>query len=108
MFGIQFQKLKELMTTYIPPCDQMNIIYRENKVKANAEVPPQTFQVKIQYEDKTYQEIKNSRGFNFENVWAGIGGFVGIFVGVSLMQIPGLFFEGFKKSRNMAKKLNLF
>ena len=37
-----------------------------------------------------FQNIENHRGFSIENCWAGVGGFVGIFVGVSLMQMPEL------------------
>ena len=38
----------------------------------------------------TYQVIGNSRAFSVENCWSGIGGFVGIFVGLSLMAVPDL------------------
>ena len=37
-----------------------------------------------------YQVIENSRAFSVENCWSGIGGFVGIFVGLSLMAVPDL------------------
>ena len=42
-----------------------------------------------------FQNIVNHRDFTIENCWAGIGGFVGIFVGVSLMQIPELIIQFF-------------
>ena len=38
----------------------------------------------------TYQVIENTRAFSVENCWSGIGGFVGIFVGLSLMAMPDL------------------
>ena len=37
-----------------------------------------------------YQVIENSRAFSVENCWSGIGGFVGIFIGLSLMAVPDL------------------
>ena len=37
-----------------------------------------------------YQVIENARAFSVENCWSGIGGFVGIFVGLSLMAVPDL------------------
>ena len=43
-----------------------------------------------------YQIIKNGRSVSVESCWAGIGGFVGIFVGVSLRQIPDLVMDFFK------------
>ena len=40
-----------------------------------------------------FQVIENSRGFTAENCWSAIGGFIGIFVGWSLMQVPHLLCE---------------
>ena len=40
--------------------------------------------------NERYQVTENSRAFTGESCWAGIGGFVGIFVGMSLMQVPDL------------------
>ena len=42
------------------------------------------------YMDDFYQEIVNVRDFGFESFWSGVGGFVGIFLGYSLLQIPDL------------------
>ena len=42
------------------------------------------------YMEDFYQEIINVRDFGFESFWSGIGGFVGIFLGYSLLQIPDL------------------
>ena len=35
-----------------------------------------------------FQEIDNVRDFTLESCWSAIGGFVGIFVGYSLLQLP--------------------
>ena len=40
--------------------------------------------------DKTYQEIVNERDFGFESFWSSVGGFVGIFLGYSLLEFPDL------------------
>ena len=52
-----------------------------------------------------FQNIVNQRGFTVENCWAGIGGFVGIFVGMSLMQVPELIidFIGYFKQISLFK-----
>ena len=42
------------------------------------------------YEEKYYEEIQYVRDFGFESFWSGIGGFVGIFLGYSMMQFPDL------------------
>ena len=41
--------------------------------------------------NEMYQEIDNVRYFTLESCWSAIGGFVGIFVGYSLLQLPELF-----------------
>ena len=38
--------------------------------------------------DKSYEEIINEREFGLESLWSTVGGFVGIFVGTSLSQVP--------------------
>ena len=43
--------------------------------------------IKIVYRDRQYAEIRYSRGFGFESFFSGIGGFVGIFLGFSIMQL---------------------
>ena len=37
-----------------------------------------------------FQIIENEQSFTVESCWAGIGGFVGIFIGISLRQTPQL------------------
>ena len=44
--------------------------------------------MKISYMDKYYQEIKYSENFGLESVISNVGGFVGIFLGSSMMQLP--------------------
>ena len=40
------------------------------------------------YTERFYQEIENVQDFTFESFWSGVGGFVGIFLGYSLLQFP--------------------
>ena len=44
--------------------------------------------VLIMLVQKYYQEIEFVKDFGFESFWSGIGGFVGIFLGFSMMQFP--------------------
>ena len=44
--------------------------------------------LKILYLDKYYQEIKYSSDFGLESFISNVGGFVGIFLGYSMMQLP--------------------
>ena len=46
--------------------------------------------VSVRYSSTEYQEIVNVRGFDFDSMFSGIGGFVGIFLGYSLLQIADI------------------
>ena len=43
--------------------------------------------VSVRYSSTEYQEIVNVRGFDFDSMFSGIGGLVGIFLGYSLLQL---------------------
>ena len=42
------------------------------------------------YQDQYYAELVYSKAFGFEQLWSGVGGFAGLFIGFSLMQSPEL------------------
>ena len=44
--------------------------------------------IRILYLDRYYQEITYSRSFSIESVISNVGGFVGIFLGYSMLQLP--------------------
>ena len=46
--------------------------------------------IKISYIEKTYQETENVQDFSFESFFSSLGGFIGIFLGYSMLQIPEL------------------
>ena len=46
--------------------------------------------VQFLYTDRYYQEIEYVKDFGFESFWSSVGGFVGIFLGYSMRQLPGL------------------
>ena len=100
-----------------PPCDEM-IIVTNKQLWKGSKIEVKYFEGNsyyITYENETslrldlefnnvnpvYQVIENGRSFSVESCWAGIGGFIGIFVGVSMRQIPELIsdlFSFIKKS----------
>ena len=57
--------------------------------------------MKILYTEEFYQEIENVRSFNFESFLAGVGGFVGMFLGYSVLQLPEM-------AKNLPKLLRRF
>ena len=47
--------------------------------------------IEIHYEDKYYEEITQVEDFGVQDFISNLGGFIGIFLGYSMMQIPQLF-----------------
>ena len=76
---------KELLFSYDPPCVEMSLI---GSYKPSVNQRRNQFGVKIRYTERKYQEIENAKDFNFETFFSSVGGFVGIFLGYSLLQVP--------------------
>ena len=82
------QDYKDILLSYDAPCVEMTILSKFDKEEENIWKDPS---MKCQYTQATYQEIENARNFNFESFLSGVGGFVGIFMGYSLLQVPQMF-----------------
>ena len=92
------QSYIEILSSYDPPCVEMTIetipVRKEMIAEADAEI-------NIDYRSKFYQEIENSRDFGFESFWSSVGGFVGIFMGYSILQVPELISNLFTLLRSL-------
>ena len=66
----------------VQPCEEPNIV---SNILLQDGLNPS---LRVLYTRETYQEIVNTRDVGVETCWSGIGGFIGIFVGYSLMQVP--------------------
>ena len=42
------------------------------------------------YSSEVYEETTNVRGFGMANLWGDIGGYTGMFMGLSLLQVPDI------------------
>ena len=78
---------KNIFSTYEPPCVSMVDWSTVSRVEKN-----QWNQLRIEflYMATTYKEITNVESFGFESFVSGLGGFVGIFLGYSILQLPEL------------------
>ena len=63
-------------------------------------------QIIFSYPTETYEDISNQGKLGLEEFWSGIGGFVGIFLGFSLWQIPSLMSEWFTFLKELQQKFN--
>lgn len=79
----------KILASYDKPCEKM-ILPITYKYHEQITPPPEQFTIKFSYTESNYEEIEYIKAFGFENFWSGIGGFVGIFLGYSMMQIPEL------------------
>ena len=57
--------------------------------------------IRVSYLESTYQETENVQDFTFETFFSSLGGFIGIFLGYSILQVPELL----NKVPSCAKKL---
>ena len=78
---------KDIMATYDEPCDHMKVSvgFDQHPVLMDGYVL-----MELLYMETQYKETTNIREFGFESFWSSVGGFVGIFLGYSIMQIPQL------------------
>ena len=102
-----FTTYEKIRNRFEPPCEEMIIVTNVQTRKGRKlhwknlngnekkDFDEQGLYWDIQFTNVNdrYQVTENSRAFTGESCWAGIGGFIGIFIGVSLMQIPELLAE---------------
>ena len=75
--------------TYDPPCIKMKISTRFDKEEIHR--GKGTARILFKYYEENYQEIMTTKNFGFESFVSGVGGFVGIFLGYSILQLPEIF-----------------
>ena len=88
--GSGFIQAEEL---YTPPCIESNSIVTATEgtaliSKKKAAEGRLTFE--LHYSSDIYRETVSVTAFDFATLWSQIGGFIGIFLGYSLMQVPEL------------------
>ena len=87
------------VTGQYPPCKYIQKVlhtyeevnYIEGSLLKNPPSPNDTyFKVKIQFEDSMFMEIKHVRAFDIQNLIGNAGGYLGLFTGYALLQVPNL------------------
>lgn len=80
---------KGIIDSHGKPCFQMfsSTLYNWKKTRQGDNGK---LQMKVLYKDQYYEDVAYSKSFGFESLISNIGGFVGIFLGISLMQSPEL------------------
>ena len=90
-----FQRWAKL---YSQPCTQMtsttigshSLIVQGTKCTGENGAKMRRVDLTVKYESLGFREVRNYRAFGLLSLWSQIGGFVGIFLGYSLLQVPEL------------------
>ena len=69
------------------PCNEM-ILLSIDSINDEPTPKPNGMSMAFFYTEKTYEEIRYSRLMGFESWLSNVGGFIGIFLGYSILQIP--------------------
>ena len=69
------------------PCDEM-LILSIDSINNNPSPIPDDIAIQFYYTENVYEEIQYIRAIGFGNWLSNVGGFVGIFLGYSMMQFP--------------------
>lgn len=78
-----------MLAEFQPPCLDMFNAVVWNSLKSWNRCENHSF-VQISYVDKFFMEITQVEDFGFQDFISNLGGFIGIFLGYSMMQIPEL------------------
>lgn len=104
---------REIAEEYDPPCNQMTtIVMTTNRIVptridrsrilnlsiASARRLPK-IKIIVEYMTEVYRETTIQKHFGMLSLWSQIGGFVGIFLGFSLLQLPELLNFHFSKMK---------
>ena len=69
------------------PCNEM-ILLSIDSINNEPDPKPKHVSIAFFYTEQTYEEIQYSRMMGFGSWLSNVGGFSGIFLGYSMMQIP--------------------
>ena len=94
------QNYRRMFRTYDPPCIGMKVYSLFDREERNTGKDPR---ILFLYSEENYQEVKTTENFGFESFLSGVGGFVGIFLGYSMLQLPEIFILFNSFSRTLQK-----
>ena len=90
----------DVLQSYDAPCVDMQVQSKLDKEEENKWEAPT---MKFLYTNPFYLSIDKSEAFGFESFVSGVGGFVGIFLGYSMLQFPEFLMAGSSRSREILK-----
>ena len=85
----------------LPPCRQIKkVVHGFEELKYVDDNPLEwarasndtIFKIMIEFKDLSFMEIRNVRSFDIESLIGNAGGYLGLFTGYALLQLPNLVF----------------
>lgn len=104
----QIESLETIGDWEEKPCNEMLLLSIEYFNKEPSP-KPKDIAIEFVYAEKTYEEIQYNKMMGFDGWLSNVGGFVGIFLGYSMLQVPEIlaciigFFQG-EKLKNLRSK----
>jgi len=78
---------KSVLSMYTQPCDQMRVNINSNSDRYDDDT---IFKIKFRFSSDFIDETRNVRSFEKANLWASIGGYVGMILGFSFLNVPDI------------------
>ena len=97
------QNYRQILTTYETPCLDMFSSVTYNWL---SDTDNKLSNISFTYKEKYYEEILYAQDFNPESFLSNVGGFVGMFLGYSLMQLPEMLFGLAGTFESLKRKLS--
>ena len=70
-------------------------MYTYDEGHAYRDEPEPFFDVNMNFQGKTYMEIEQTQDYDLQSLIGNAGGYVGLFLGVCLLQLPQLLLDAY-------------
>ena len=88
-------RAQQIFQNYTRPCNSFEQLIFNTDVSHYSE--SDILKVYIKLRNDKYQEVHNTKAFGIADLWANIGGYVGIFCGFSILQTTTYFIDSIKE-----------
>ena len=93
----------QIFQNYTRPCSSFEQLIYNSDVRYYKK--PDVLKMQIKLQNNMYQEVHNTKAFKRADLWANIGGFVGIFCGFSMLQTTTYLIDAIKELVIYIKKM---
>ena len=100
--------IENVTALYDPPCQEMMIVASAERMMQPDPKNERVLTIQVNYLNEMFLEIANGVRFSAQGFLCRIGGFLGMFLGVSLLQIPDLVTKAIEGTVNKMKKLKTY